>query len=93
MIRLFPINMIMRFLSGAQRGWFRLRVNAPHGVIPWLRWALAFKQRREVRAWLSECEKRIAANFDGADIERMSQELVCFGRAEIRATPRTKGAV
>lgn len=81
----------MRHIPRAKR-WFKLRVNAPHGFLPWLRWALAFKKRREVRAYLAECEKRIAASFDHADFERLSQELVVFGRAEIRAALPSSGA-
>lgn len=79
-----PIIRLMRKISGAQQGWFRLRVSAPHGIIPWLRWALDFKGRAAVRAYLRECEARIAAQFPREEAERMSQELVCFGRAEIR---------
>lgn len=83
-----PIIRLMRKMSGAQQHGFRLRVpiraRMPHGVLPWLRWALDFRGRAAVRAYLRECEARIAAQFPREEAERISQELVCFGRAEIR---------
>ena len=78
----------MRNRSRAQQGWLRLRApiraRMPHGVLPWLRWALDFKGRAAVRRYLAECEARILLQFHTTDIERMSKELICFGRAEIR---------
>jgi hypothetical protein len=81
---LFPIMLLMRLFHPRVRRWFRLRLAAPRNALAWLKWALDFKGRAAVRAYLDECERRISESWDDAARERMACELAIYGRTEIR---------